>query len=261
MSVFVRTAVAGLATAAAITAAPMALADPPAEPVNTEQAPSTPGRLAPPVGEIPASKDGVPPLQPIAAPEGSILDVGVLPLFEEAHWKNVPQWDWGSPFLTGVEVCSPNGEPDPNAEYAAPRSDVQHVILAPGDNGNPQGWTATVSFAPYASLNDSIGALVSYKNYVDSCPLRSTNPDVRVERGGGIVRNDPVNAHGVVVTNDHYMELFATALDTGIIELALTHPTDQGQVNLNYSPRNIIASLRGAVVRPPEPGPFGGWGH
>lgn len=111
MSVFVRTAVAGLATAAAITAAPMALADPPAEPVNTEQAPSTPGRLAPPVGEIPASKDGVPPLQPIAAPEGSILDVGVLPLFEEAHWKNVPQWDWGSPFLTGVEVCSRTASP------------------------------------------------------------------------------------------------------------------------------------------------------
>lgn len=233
-------AVAGLLTAASMALAPMAVADPaaptdPREPVKVEN-----------------------PLVPIAAPEGTVIDVSVLPLNDVAHWLPVPNWGWSSPFLTGVEVCSPDGVPPPVSDEVpfAPSSDVQHAILAPGDNGNPQGWTATVSFAPYASQQDSIGALHSYKVYIEHCPL--VNVDAKVQNNGGIARNDPTAAHGVLVTHNHYMQLFAVALPSGVVELALTRPTDAPQVSFPYSPRDVIAALKGANPRPAPPrGPFG----
>src|SRR5690625_3519748 len=129
MSRFTAAAVAAVATSLFL--APLAAADPdtaPADPAVTQD-------------ETPE----VPPLVPLAAPEGSIVDVSVLPLFKEAQWRPVPNWDFASPYLTGVEICSPFGQPDPNADPKPPTSDVQHVVLAPGDNGNPQGWTATLS--------------------------------------------------------------------------------------------------------------------
>lgn len=247
-NVSTKAALAATLMASSLAFAPFAVADP------SEDA-STP--TPPPV----LSADIENPLVPLAAPEGSILNVGVLPLFDKANWLPVPNWDWSSAWLTGVEVCSPEGippAPDDNVPWA-PTSDVQHVVLAPGDNGNPDGWTATVSFAPYASLNDSIGALHSYKVYVEHCPL--INPEAKVQRGGVIARNDPSTAHGIVVTHGHYMEMFLVALNTGIVELTMTHPTDQGQVEFPYSPAQVIASLRGAMVRPTPPsGPFG-WGR
>ena len=188
------------------------------------------------------------PLVPIAAPAGSVIDVAVLPLYTEARWKPVPQWGWGSPFLTGVEVCSPNGVPPEGFIPPPPSSDTQHAILAPGDGGNPQGWTATVSFAPYASLNDSVGALHSYKTYVEACP--EVNRNAKVRNNSGIARNDPSAAHGVVVTNGYFMSLFAVALGNGVVELALTKPAGDTQVELGYSPSQVIAALRGANPRP-----------
>lgn len=238
-----RAAVAAAALVSSLVLAPTALADP-------DAAPSTEG------GQPHLSSDQ--PLVPIPAPEGSIIDTSVIPFNSEAQWQPVPVWDWSSPWMTGVEVCSPEGVPPaPSDEVPwAPTSDVQHVVLSPGDGGNPQGWTATVSFAPYASLNDSVGALHSYKVYVEHCPL--VNPDAKVQNGGAIARNDPSSAHGVVVTHGHYMELFAVALGSGVVELAMTHPTDTGQVAFEYSPSQVIAGLRGALVRPQsEPGPFG----
>lgn len=202
------------------------------------------------------------PLVPIPAPPGSIIDPAVVPFNAEAKWLPVPRWDWSSPWLTGVEICSPNGVPPApsNTVPWAPTTDVQHVVMSPGDNGNPQGWTATVSFAPYASLQDSVNALHSYKVYIEHCPL--VNDKAQIQNGGDIARNDPSIAHGVVVTFGYYMELFAVALNGGILELAMSHPTDTGQVNVEYSPAQVIAALRGAQVRPqPQPGPFGmPWG-
>jgi len=257
-----RIAVAASALVASLAFAPTALADP---------------DVAPPVPHGQASGSASAPLVPLAAPAGSVINTSVLPLDAEAKWLPVPNWGWGSPFLTGVEICSPFGQPvkvvpggpldTPPAEGApaaeapaaepvapladvieAPTSDVQHAVLVPGDGGNPQGWTATVSFAPYASLNDSVGALHQYKRYIEACP--EVNPDARVRNDGGIARNDPSAAHGILVTHNYFMSLFAVATSTGVVELALTRPTDIPQAELEYSPSNIIAALRGAVVRP-----------
>lgn len=195
-----------------------------------------------------ASDKKATPLVPIAAPAGSVIDVAVLPLFGEARWQPVPNWGWGSPFLTGVEVCSPNGIPPEGFIPPPPSSDTQHAVLVPGDGGNPQGWTATVSFAPYASLQDSVNALHSYKTYVEACP--EANRNAKVQNNSGIARNDPSSAHGVVVTNGHFMSLFATALGNGVVELALTRPAGDSQVELGYSPSSVIAALRGANPRP-----------
>lgn len=175
-NVSTKAVVAATMLASSLAMAPLALGDP--------EQPTEPTAPATPTADI----DN--PLVPLAAPEGSIVDVGVLPLFDKAQWQPVTHWDWGSPWLTGVEVCSPDGVPPaPSDEVPeAPTSDVQHVVLAPGQNGNPDGWTATLSFAPYASLNDSIGALHSYKVYVEHCPLLNT--DAKVQRGGVIGRND-----------------------------------------------------------------------
>ena len=243
---------AATATAALVVAsaafAPTAFADP-----ESDTAPAPPNPTADNV-----STDSTPPLVSLPAPEGSILNVSVLPLNDKAHWLPVPNWGWGSPYLTGVEVCSPDGVPPAVSDTVpfAPSSDVQHVILAPGDNGNPQGWTATVSFAPYASISDSIAALHSYKVYLEHCPL--VNTEAQVLNDGSVARNDPTIAHGVLVTYDHYIEVFAVAVNNGIVELALTRPTDIGQVSFPYSTRDVVASLRGAVVRPVvNRGPFG----
>lgn len=243
MTISTKAALAAAVMAGSLALAPVAFAEP-----NEDGAPPAP---------VVPTADIENPLVPLAAPQGSIVDVGVLPLFDKAQWEPVPQWDWNSPWLTGVEVCSPEGVPPAPSDTVpwAPTSDVQHVVLSPGQNGNPDGWTATLSFSPYASMNDSIGALHSYKVYVENCPL--LNSDAKVQRGGVIARNDPTNAHGIVVTHGHYMEMFVTALPTGLVELAVTHPTDQGQVEFPYSPAQVFASLRGASVRPAPRGPFG----
>ncbi len=257
--------------------------------------------LAPSAGAEPAPVDVAPTphltapaldaegaLVPLAAPVGTVIDVAALPLFAEAQWLPMPAWQWASPFLTGVEICSPFGKPvtvvpggpldvppvegevppadalppvegevppadaPPVAPAAdvieAPTSDVQHTILVPGDGGNPQGWTSTVSFAPYASLNDSIGALHQYKRYIEACP--EVSPDAKTRNDGGIARNDPTAAHGLLVTHNYYMSLFAVATETGVVEVALTRPADAPQADLAYSPSNIVAALRGANVRP-----------
>lgn len=257
-----RIAVAASALAASLAFAPAAVAEP-------EPAP-TPHLTAPSTADIEN------PLVPIAAPVGSVIDTAVLPLYAEAQWLPVPGWGWSSPFLTGIEICSPFGQPvrivpggpldvppaegelpaedaQPSEPVAAevieaPSSDVQHSVLVPGDGGNPQGWTATVSFAPYASLNDSVGALHQYKRYIEACP--EVNPDARVRNDGGIARNDPSAAHGILVTHNYFMSLFAVATESGVVELALTRPTDIPQAELTYSPADIVAALRGAVVRP-----------
>lgn len=262
-----RITAATAALVASVALAPSALAEP--SPVDGPGAP----HLSEPAVTV---EDGA--LLPLAAPAGSVIDVAALPLFAEAQWLPVPNWGWASPFLTGVEICSPFGQPikvvpggpldvppvegeapvepappaEPVAEdpaiIEAPSSDVQHSVLVPGDGGNPQGWTVTVSFAPYASLNDSIGALHQYKRYVEACP--EVNPDAKVRNDGGIARNDPTAAHGLVVTHNYYMSLFAVATETGVVEVALTRPTDIPQADLAYSPSSIVAALRGMDVRP-----------
>lgn len=253
------TMAAAAAVAASVALSPSALAEP-----ETVDAPGVPHLSAPAV-EVDGDA-----LVPLAAPAGSVIDVAALPLFAEAQWLPVPNWGWGSPFLTGVEICSPFGQPvtvvpggplntpaEPGGRSSepaaadlieAPSSDVQHAVLVPGDGGNPQGWTATVSFAPYASQNDSIGALHQYKRYIEACP--EVNPEAKTRNDGGIARNDPTAAHGLLVTHNYYMSLFAVATQSGVVEVALTRPTDIGQADLAYSPSSIIAALRGADVRP-----------
>lgn len=233
-----------------------------------------PAALAEPVADIEN------PLIPIAPPQPhTVINTDALPLNAEAQWLPVPGWGWSSPFLTGVEICSPFGTPvhalpgplnpapapvapapgedapDAPAPLAtdivlAPSSDVQHSVLVPGEGGNPQGWTATVSFAPYVSQQDSIGALHQYKRYIEACP--EVNPEARVLNDGGIARNDPTAAHGAVVTHNYFLSLFAVATDKGVVELALTRPTDIPQADLSYSPADIVAALRGAVVQFPD---------
>lgn len=253
---------AAAAVAASVALSPSAVA----EPGEQGTSPDVPHLSAPAV-EV---EDGA--LVPLAAPAGSVIDVAALPLFAEAQWLPVPNWGWASPFLTGVEICSPFGQPVkvvpdgsldvPPAEgeapaapadvpadvIEAPSSDVQHAVLVPGDGGNPQGWTVTVSFAPYASQNDAIGALHQYKRYIEACP--EVNPEAKTRNDGGIARNDPTAAHGLLVTHNYYLSLFAVATQTGVVEVALTRPTDIGQADLAYSPSSIIAALRGANVRP-----------
>lgn len=251
---------AAAAVAASVALSPSALAEPDGEGTS----PGVP-HLSEPAVKV---EDGA--LVPLAAPAGSVIDVAALPLFAEAQWLPVPNWGWGSPFLTGVEICSPFGQPvtvvpggplntpaepgERSSEPAAadlieaPTSDVQHAVLVPGDGGNPQGWTVTVSFAPYVSLNDSIGALHQYKRYIEACP--EVNPAAKTRNDGGIARNDPTAAHGLLVTHNYYMSLFAVATQSGVVEVALTRPTDIGQADLAYSPSSIIAALRGANVRP-----------
>ena len=244
-----KAALAATLMASSLALSPFAFADPDTDNVGT------PHLTTAPTADIEEN-----PLVPITVPDDQILNVAVLPLFDKANWKPVNKWDWGSPWLTGVEICSPEGIPPAPSDDVpwAPTTDVQHVVLAPGDNGNPDGWTATVSFAPYASQTDSIGALHSYKVYVEHCPLLNT--EAKVQRGGNVARNDPTLAHGIVVTHGHYMEMFVVALPTGLVELAVTHPTDAGQVEFPYSPAQVFASLRGANVRPADRGPFG-WGR
>lgn len=254
-----RIAAVAAALVASVALAPSAWAEP--APVDVSP---TPHLSAPAV-------DAEGALVPLAAPVGTVIDVAALPLFAEAQWLPVPTWQWASPFLTGVEICSPFGQPvkvvpggpldvppveTPPAEVdpvtvsilEAPTSDVQHTVMVPGDGGNPQGWTVTLSFAPYASLNDSIGALHQYKRYVEACP--EVNPTAKTRNDGGIARNDPTAAHGLLVTHNYYLSLFAVATETGVVEVALTRPTDAPQVDLAYSPSSIIAALRGANVRP-----------
>lgn len=246
MTIRTRVAVAGAALAtASMVFAPLASA----EPVETPN----PAPIPAPTADI---ED---PLVPIAAPEGSVIDTAVLPLNAEARWQSIPEWTWASPWLTGIELCSPGGVPPEVSDEVpwAPTSDVQHAVLVPGDGGNPQGWTGVVSFAPYASQQDAIGALHSYKVYIEHCPL--VNKDAKVQNNGGIARNDPTAAHGVYVTHGHYVQTFAVALPNGVVELTFHRPADQAQVSFPYSPRDVIAALKGSNPRPvPVPrGPFG----
>lgn len=201
-------------------------------------------------------------LAPIPAHPGSIIDTEALPLYDKEHWESVTAWTWNSPWLTGVEICSPFGNPPADAKGAdgkpsdPPRGDTQHVVLVPGWNAEPTGWTATLSFTPYASREDAIGALNSYKRYLEACPL--VDNQSKTQNDGGVARNDPTLGHALLVTNGFYLSTFAAVLPEGLIELAYHDNVAVPQVGMVYDPSKVFAALRGATVRGSQigyPGP------
>jgi len=243
----IKTALAVASVAVSCAVAPTALADPGPGPgaVGSDTQDT--------VGSPHGPSTGSAPLVPVQPTAGSIIDTTALPLDSTAHWLPVTGWSWNTPWLTGVEICSPFGKPDPagvkgpdGKQSFAPSSDVQHVVLQPGEGGTTAGWTATLSFAPYASRDDAIGALHSYKRYLEACPL--VNDQAKTRNDGGVARNDPTLAHGVLVTDGFYLNTFAAVLADGVVELTYHQNTSTPQVSLDYNPSAVFAALRG--IRP-----------
>lgn len=234
-------------TALALSLAPMITA--PSAFAEPQPAPADPS--------TPTATDPDKPLVPAPAHPGSIIDTAALPLDATAHWQPVTAWTWNSPWLTGVEICSPFGKPDPAGVTArdgkttfAPSGDTQHTVLIPGEGGTTAGWTGTLSFTPYASREDGIGALNSYKRYLDACPLLNT--EAKTQNDGGVARNDPTLGHGLLVTDGFYLSTFIAVLPEGLIELAFHQNTATPQVGMSYDPSSVFAALRGATVRGPQ---------
>lgn len=180
--------------------------------------------------------------EPGTAP-APVIDVAALPV-PGANWA-AGRHDRIADVLPGVAACSVDGivaddDLDARAKPAGPVFVADLVA-----QGDAQGWAANVSGANYASVNESSYALDAYRRYLDAC---RTAPEAAAgfrNAAVGTSALDPTMAHALIETGDQWVEVFATATDEGLLELALTHPKD-GPVTFEYNPAAVFSALKGA---------------
>lgn len=190
---------------------------------------------------------------PNGAPQPSVLDtpnrpyavvnVSALPLNATAKWRPVTGHTYTAPVLTGIAVCSPYGKPvadriDGRAKATSP------VYAAPlSAAGDAQGWTATISGAAYPDVASASYALNAYRAYLNTCPLAGGDDTTNGATGTSAL--DPTTAHALIGTNDSWIEVFAVATNSGVIELVYRKPKN-GPVSFGYNPQGTFAALKAA---------------
>lgn len=202
---------------------------------------------------VPAAAGAVPtvPIDP-----ANVIDVAALPLSDTAHWLPIMGNERQTDMLIALQVCSPNGVPDPSLvdHRAAAASPVFVAPLVPGENADTQGWTGTVSAAWYNNVNEASFALDAYRTYLDRCPLATVDSVVNSAVGTSVL--DPTMAHALIGTFDHWIETFAVATHEGLVEVAFVRPKD-GPVTFAYDPARVFAAIKqadlGALARPNAP--------